>query len=258
MKPAQIFCALLLAHASAYAAGASLCGELKNAFGPFDYRRATTQYTAEIKLVEHGHFGADVQAGLDNSAGKFGANLDYALRAFPNHARVLTTLSQFALKQKRVVLAGAKYPVECYFDRAIRFAPDDGTVRAIYGSYLYARGQVDMATRMYEKAYELLPLNAGINYNLALAYVSQNDYAKGNYHAQRAYALGFPLPGLKNKLVAAGKWDDSIETGIVPEPQEPPATAAEAAPEAAEAAPPAAPAPAAEPAAEPATAPVSK
>lgn len=241
--------ACLCAIAIGQAQAAQLCGELRNAYGPFDYRKGRTTYAENLRLVEMAHFPESVEQGISGLSGTVGQALDYTLRAFPNHTRALAALSRIAIKEKRYQLEKAHFPVECYFDRAIRFAPDDGTVRAIYGSYLYARGQVEPALKMYEKAYELLPLNAGINYNLALAYVSTNDYVKGNYHAQRAYALGFPLPGLKNKLVAAGKWDDSIETGIVPEPQEP-----AAAPDA-----PAAPAaPAAEPPAEPVTAPASK
>ena len=39
-------------------------------------------------------------------------------------------------------------------------------------------------------------------------YVKKKEYEKASAHAQKAYALGFPLPGLKNKLKAAGKWKE--------------------------------------------------
>jgi tetratricopeptide (TPR) repeat protein len=230
MTPRSILCALLFAHASANAAG--LCGELTNAYGPFDYRKGATEHAEALKLVEHGHFSEEVEAGIRGKSSTLGGDLDYALRAFPNHTRVLTTLSRVALQSKRLVLPGARYPVECYFDRAIRFAPDDGAVRAIYASYLYGRGQVDVALAMYEKAYSLDPLNPTINYNLGLTYAKQKQFDKSNLHAQRAYALGFPLPGLKNMLVAAGKWDDTVDHGIAPKPAEAQAEA-EAVPEAA-------------------------
>jgi hypothetical protein len=224
----SILCALLFAHAASQ--GATLCGDLVNAYGPFDYRKGKTEYINELRLVEHGHFDENVEAGIKGKSTTLGGDLDYALRAFPNHHRVLGTMMRVALKEKRVVLAGANYPVECYFDRAVRFAPDDGTVRAIYGAWLYANGKVEPALAMYVKAYELEPLNPTINYNIALAYFKQKQFDKANFHAQRAYALGFPLPGLKNMLREAGKWDDTVATELPPKAPEEDAPEGEPAP----------------------------
>lgn len=39
-----------------------------------------------------------------------------------------------------------------------------------------------------------------------LAYFDVGDYAQSMEHAKKAYALGVNLPGLKSKLVKAGKW----------------------------------------------------
>jgi Tfp pilus assembly protein PilF len=108
-------------------------------------------------------------------------------------------------------LQGANYPVECYFERAIRFAPDDGVARATYGSYLFSLGKTDRALAMFRQAEVLQPENAAINYNLGLAYLKTKDYAQANTYAKKAYALGFPLPGLKNLLIEAGKWNDKPE-----------------------------------------------
>lgn len=198
----------------------SLCGELKNAYGPYDYRRASTEFTSQIHLVESAHFTSEVERGIRGVTSTIGGDLDYTLRAFPNHPRALATLSRVALKDKRVVLDKMHWPVECYFDRALRFAPDDATVRGTYGHYLYARGQIDLAVVMFTKAFEIEPENATINYNLALGLLKQKQYEKANYHAQRAYALGFPLPGLKNMLREANKWDDTVDSGIKPKPPE--------------------------------------
>lgn len=45
-----------------------------------------------------------------------------------------------------------------------------------------------------------------INYNLGLLLVEMKDYDGAVERAKRAYQLGYPLPGLKNKLVRLAKW----------------------------------------------------
>ena len=61
---------------------------------------------------------------------------------------------------------------------------------------------------MFTAAVELAPEDPTINYNAGLAYLKKKEYDKARQHAKKAYELGFPLPGLKNKLVEAGKWDE--------------------------------------------------
>jgi tetratricopeptide (TPR) repeat protein len=78
----------------------------------------------------------------------------------------------------------------------------------IYGNYLEHRGEAEKAFAEFKEANRLEPENANIHYNLGLLYLKKKDYELANAHAKKAYALGFPLPWLKNKLVEAGKWND--------------------------------------------------
>jgi uncharacterized protein HemY len=73
---------------------------------------------------------------------------------------------------------------------------------------LLKAGQTDKATEQLEVAVNLEPENPNINYNLGLLYVQKKDYEQAKIYAKKAYDLGFPLPGLKNKLMEAGKWED--------------------------------------------------
>lgn len=203
--------ALMLASTALHAE--SFCGPLENSFGPFDYRKRTTEYVHELFLVHSAHFSPDIENGIKGRSGTLSGELDYTLRAFPNHIRALAAIDRIELRGKSVKsgLENSRYPVECYFERAIRFAPDDGEAYAAYGSYLFARGKLNNSLKMFIEAERLNPDDAGINYNLGLVYAKTKNFEKANLYGQKAYKLGFPLPGLKNQLIAAGKWDGKAE-----------------------------------------------
>lgn len=205
MRKLLFIAASVVITASGGAHAAKFCGELKNAYGPFDYRKAF-DLPQQILLVESAHFTPDVEQNIQGNSTYIGGDLDYTLRAWPNHPRALASMSRQGLIEKTVQARGAHFPVDCYFLRALEFAPDDGTVHAVYANHLFAHGKLDESLAEFKRAVELEPQNATINYNAGLAYLRVKDYDKALAHAQKAYALGFPLPGLKNKLIEAGKW----------------------------------------------------
>jgi tetratricopeptide (TPR) repeat protein len=210
MKKIACFVASVLAIAADSVQAANFCGELTNAFGPFDYRKRA-EFPSELHLVESAHFTAEVAQGIKGNTGNIGADLDYTLRAWPNHPQALAAISKVALRGKTLQVPGAKYPAECYFERAARFAPDDGAVHAVYASHLYAQGKTEKAFAEFKTAVALDPEDPTINYNVGLGYFKKKDYENASKYAKKAYALGFPLQGLKNRLVEAGKWDDKAQ-----------------------------------------------
>lgn len=197
--------AMLTGMGNLYAAPKNFCGSLTTHYGPFDYRQRAH---LNIAIVENAHFTEEVEAGIRGKSSYLGDDLNYTLRAFPNHHRALQTVLNYSITHKGIQIPGANLPSECYFERAVRFAPDDGVAYALYGNFLNASGKPDQAVTMFQKAVELDPESGVANYNLGLLYIKKNDYAKANQYAQKAYALGFPLQGLKNQLKAAGKWED--------------------------------------------------
>jgi tetratricopeptide (TPR) repeat protein len=196
----------------------NICGSLTNGYGPYDYTDPD-QKANKLPIVEGAHFTEEVEEGIKGATGLLGGDLDYTLRAFPNHHRALASLARIALRDKAVQIPGAKYPVECYFVRAIRFKPTDGAVHASYGNYLFALGKSDRALDEFKRALQLDPENAGINYNLGLIYLKAKNYEQANAYANKAYALGFPLQGLKNMLIEAGKWEGPKTDGKPAEKQ---------------------------------------
>lgn len=176
------------------------CGSLQNAYGPYDYRSDKSKLT----IVEKHHFGS-AQESLTKPVG-LGGNIDYTLRAFPNHHRALMSMMKLGAREKRSKVAGADYTVECYMVRAETFRPDDEMVKVIYGLYLMQAGRPQDAIAKLEAAASLSHQNANVDYNLGLAYFDLKQYDKALASAHRAYVAGFPLPGLRDKLKRAGKW----------------------------------------------------
>ena len=204
---APFFQALLLAYAMLVVGPASAdeatCGSLQSSYGPIDYRTASR---ATLQLVEGTHFTREVESLKAGNTGSIGADLSYTLVVFPNHPRALASMMALQFKVKADQPSGARWPVACYFDRAVRFAPDDGKVRTVLGVYLMRLNQTTKAIEQFKVAEQLGEDSGNLHYNLGLAYFDVSDFPKSVERAKRAYALGFTLPGLKNKLVKAGKW----------------------------------------------------
>ncbi|HEU4621753.1 MAG TPA: ABC transporter permease [Burkholderiaceae bacterium] len=183
-----------------------LCGSLENAYGPFDYRIATRD---QIHMVEAFHFTPRVESLQGGKTSSFIAvDLDYTLRVFPNHHRALMTLARLAQREKREVLQGAQYPTECYFERAIRFQPEDPMPQMIFGLYLAHAKRESEARPYLERAETLSTGDANLHYNLGLAYLDLKDFDRAYINAKRAYDAGFPLPGLRERLKRAGVWKE--------------------------------------------------
>jgi tetratricopeptide (TPR) repeat protein len=181
-----------------------VCGSLKNAFGPFDYR---VERGEMLKVVEDHHFTPTVEAAIDNSAG---GDLDYTLRAFPNHHRALLSTMRYAFRQKTPKPYGMRYSVECWFDRAVRFRHDDTTVRMLYATFLYKSSLPKEAEAQLVQADQLAKDNGFTHYNIGLVYLEAGRYDKALEQAHKAIEFGFPRKELKDRLVAAGKWRDPI------------------------------------------------
>lgn len=199
--------AFLLAAIPALAAaqtGAAVCGALDNHYGPFDYRRSSAE---NLNLVERAHFTLAVENLIKgNTSMGPGGDLNYTLHVFPNHHRALMAMMKLALRENRNRPKDSKWTVACWFDRGERFAPDDAMVKIIHGLYLIKTGKPAEASRKLDQARALAPMDANAYYNLGLGYFDLKEYDKALESAHAAYAQSFPLPGLRDKLRAVGRW----------------------------------------------------
>jgi hypothetical protein len=55
------------------------------------------------------------------------------------------------------------------------------------------------------------PDSMDVHYNLGLFYIEAREFDKAVFHAKEAYSLGYPLPGLKNRLKQLGHWPAEIQ-----------------------------------------------
>ncbi|HFD12758.1 MAG TPA: hypothetical protein ENJ32_09880 [Crenotrichaceae bacterium] len=182
-------------------------GSINPYYGPYDY---TDPYAHEHKLevVEIFHFTPKVEtlSGGESSASPAG-DIDYTLLSFPNHHRALYSLMRLKMTGHDDWIREAKMPApECYFQRAMQFAPDDHVVPLVFGVYLQQLGYTEKALDYFKRAAKLGPSDPEPPYNIGLYYFKKKNYKKSYEYAKKAYALDYPLPNLKKKLAKLGYW----------------------------------------------------
>lgn len=184
--------------------GEAACGSLENGTaGPFDYRDPTNARTLYALNLNHFSRGVQTLQGGQTTVYVLG-DLDFLLRHFPNHHAALQVTARYFLQGGSPLRFRT---AECYFDRAIRFAPDDLQVRLLFAMYLQKKGQLQDAIDQVETALALsTDPSMELHYNVALFYIDVKEFQKANYHASVAYAMGYPLPGLRDKLQRLGEW----------------------------------------------------
>lgn len=140
------------------------------------------------------------------------ADFGYILSRWPNHPQALQGMFETARLLNRPQL------VERYARAALEVAPNSAPTFVMIGTYLMRQGQLKEAEPLLTRAIQIDPESINANYNLGLLYAQTQRLELANRHAQKAYALGHPMPGLRNRLEAAGAWQ--------PLPAEPAPTAA--------------------------------
>lgn len=180
------------------------CGSIDNGSnGPFDYR---TDRGHRLKAVESFHFTPNVESLISGNSAPVGSELSFTLRAFPNHHRALMAMVKLGEKFKTPQPPGATYSVECWFNRALRFRPDDSTVRMIYATFLAKYGRGPETLKQLEAATEAAGDNAFTHYNIGLIYFDIKNYDQALAQAHKAYGMGFSQVALRERLKSVGKW----------------------------------------------------
>ena len=248
--------AVALALAGAVAAHAAVaqgigCGGLANNYGPYDYRQykdmpeidPVTKQMSPLQMVEGAHFIDTCEALVKCKRGSIGSDIDYTLRAFPNHHRALIAMMLYGERTKRDQPPEALFTVDCYFKRALTWKADDVIVRLIYAGYLNGKGKTAAAKEQLEAANKLTASgnNAFSVYNVGMVALDLNEVDLAVDAARRAYGAGMTHPILRQRLMAINRWPAELrmpgEAASAAEPS--PAAASASGPSASAAAPPA-------------------
>ena len=181
------------------------------------YAAGTTPQTAELlKNVEQFHIGPGRDRMKRKSYQGALEDFEFILNYFPNHPTALSLVSDLC----DVRWKSPRCDSSLLFEKALRINPYASQTHVLYGLHLQRRDAGDRAIDAYKRAIELNPASMNAHYNLGFAYLDGKRFDLANFHAQAAYMLGYPLPGLRDKLTRAGRWKplpaDEIQKAISP------------------------------------------
>lgn len=201
-------------------AGVHDCGILQNHgdIGPWDYYDPSSSASTgadpmgRIKRVENVHF----KPGMRNlntreyDIERLTSEIVYTLAVFPNHPEALISITRLEkmaggkLPQRTVDVYKPKISAYCFFDRALRFRPEQPGVRFSYAIYLHQQGKYVEALDNYKLAEKSFEENPFFQYNLGLLYSDMKNWPKAIEYAERAYTGGALFPGLSQRIEKAG------------------------------------------------------
>jgi tetratricopeptide (TPR) repeat protein len=156
----------------------------------------------EIYLVVKHHFTPEVAALIRGSTAKLPGDIHYTLRHIPNHYGALESMARYQLQNPG--FSDHYFTVDCYFERAFAFRPKDSRLYLLYGTYLHRIRRYDEAGRAYAHAEELGLESPELYYNRGLLEFERDNLDEAAAYAAKAYAGGYPLPALRDKLDKAG------------------------------------------------------
>jgi len=153
-----------------------------------------------LQSNESHHKGKGIWLLRNGSPGYAKQEFDFILGIWPNHPEVL------ALMADTLLLMGKPVLIDPYFERAYQLTPNVAQLLVVHGATLLRMNRVDAAIEQLQRGVELDDDSINGHYNLGLALVRAKRFDEANRHAQRAYALGHPLPGLRDQLQKAKAW----------------------------------------------------
>lgn len=133
------------------------------------------------------------------------SEIDFTFQRIPETSLIYTTvlITYARLEQEAKQFDAAK----SYAERAISIDPHDPTAYIVLALQYRAQGDLESAKQVLDKGNAALEEgSAEIHYNLGLILLELGETQDAVSHAERAYDLGYPLMGLKNKLIEKRLW----------------------------------------------------
>jgi len=194
-----------------------VCSGGKQGYGPFDYSKRSSLPRYNLFIVEVAHFTPKVERLLEGESSSIEGDLNYTLRAWPNHHKALLSFTRFQLSINNNLIKdnpktkrkenSLTTPPECYFQRAIKFSPNDATVYSLYAYYLKKIGHLKKSSLLYEKALSLQEHNIKIKYSYALLLIKLKKFKEANTLAKEIYSNKKAPKGLMKILKKNKHWE---------------------------------------------------
>ena len=185
-------------------------------FDPENHKGTYSVPQGHVKLVTNVHLVPKMDSLETGNTGGgipgFLSDIDYTLRRIPNHPRALDMITRFQLRHDGKILQLRQWAgtwtrsVDCYFDRAFRLTPNNPVIHMLYGIYLHRTGKLTEAKYEYQMSEAFQPDSVELHYNMGLLNFELKDYDLSAEYAKKAYDGGYPLPGLRDKLISVDKW----------------------------------------------------
>ena len=160
-----------------------------------------------INLLEKNHLNQSVRTLQRGQTSPLPGDMLFIMRIIPNHPLVLDTYSRFEKKYNESAMfrndnyvRKPVYAAECLFRRANKVFPGNAQTMLVWGLHHYRNDEYVEALDKLTTANALSPSDVEVQYNLGLTYAQLGNVDKAKEFAQLAYAAGYPLPGLKNKI----------------------------------------------------------
>ncbi len=171
----------------------------------------TSQSMPLLRTVEQYHLIPGEEKLRNRNYESAYGDFSFILRYFPNHPRALLAMVHLCSEWR-----SQHCLLDTVFEKAIAVRPNEPGTFVVSGIYLHRIKRYKEAIAAFERALALDPESMNAHYNVALTYVETRQYALANEHAQRAYALGATLPGLRKRLEKAGQWNPSAAPTMPP------------------------------------------
>lgn len=189
-------------------------------YGPIDYydkknhkAQSGGSFTAglegenNITIVTKYHFNLDIMRLKKGQTGvHIAGDLDYTLRALPNHPMALDTISRFEILRKKSADFKARqkampYFADCYFQKALNiFGYNQPQTYMLWGLHKYRQKKYQEAIKYLTRAESFEFESADLAYYFGLTYFQLGKIDKAQQYSDIAYKMGYQLPGLKNML----------------------------------------------------------
>ena len=170
-------------------------------------------YTQRALLnVETHHFTAQVEQlirGVTTDAATMGKDVGYVLGVFPNHHRALLTMMRLSERDGNDQPRASGRPMECWFDRAVRYATDDTVARLLYAMWLRKKGRAEDSLAQTRAAEGIAGDSPLTHFNVGMSYFELGKFEQAVAAAKRAQELGLNKPELVDRLKGVNQWPES-------------------------------------------------